>query len=233
MLIFPKLLSWRKAYSHCPLRKRGWTLQERELFVRSVLYTEQQMIWECQSFQATEKSPVLREHDDASFRLFSPPSAHPSLLSDKPVNFSKWYDMVERYTRRQLSYQTDRLPAIPGLAEALEGTTGITKYVAGLWDEDLLEGLLWCVSPPNRYSCPKEGTERKCEYPSWSWASVNDPVVRPSKHLEWAVRHRLEDGVVPCHSSHIEPSNLEPETVPFSSDPRGRTSESSLRVEGF
>ena len=233
MLIFPNLRSWQEAYNHCPLRKRGWTLQERELSFRSVFYTEQQMIWECQSFQATEQSPVPREHDNASFRLFPPPSAHPSLLSDKQVNFSKWYDMLERYTRRQLSYQTDKLPAISGLAGAFEATTRITKYAAGLCEEDLLERLLWCVSPPNRYSYQKEGTGGKYQYPSWSWASVNDPAVWPSKHHRWPLKRHVEDGAVPATHPHIKPSILELETISFGSDPRGRISESSLRVEGI
>ncbi|KAN0122779.1 HET domain containing protein [Hyaloscypha variabilis] len=213
--------SKNEAYNHCPLRKRGWTLQERELSFRSVFYTEQQMIWECQSFQATEQSPVPREHDNASFRLFP---LHPRI----PL-----YYQTNRYTRRQLSYQTDKLPAISGLAGAFEATTRITKYAAGLCEEDLLERLLWCVSPPNRYSYQKEGTGGKYQYPSWSWASVNDPAVWLSKHHRWPLERHVEDGAVPATHPHIKPSILELETIPFGSDPRGRISESSLRVEGI
>ena len=60
--------------------------------------------------------------------------------------------MVESYTTRQLSFQSDRLPAISGLAEAFEQATGITGYAAGLWQEDLLDGLLWSVEERYQYS---------------------------------------------------------------------------------
>jgi hypothetical protein len=56
--IYPVLPEWDESYDHCSLRDRGWTVQERLLSVRSVFYTGDQMIWECQSRQATEQYPT-------------------------------------------------------------------------------------------------------------------------------------------------------------------------------
>jgi hypothetical protein len=120
--------------------------------------------------QATEQCPKLVEPSKKNIRLFFPPSL------DKQVNYSKWYNTMKSYTKRELSHQNDKLPAISGRAEAFEATTGITGYVAGLWEDDLLQGLLWCVSPPNKYSYKIDGTKEKFRHPSWSWASVDRPV---------------------------------------------------------
>jgi hypothetical protein len=38
----------------------------------------------------------------------------------------------------------DKLTPLSGLVGAFEISAGLQKYVAGLWEEDLLEELLWC-----------------------------------------------------------------------------------------
>jgi hypothetical protein len=50
------------------------------------------------------------------------------------------------YSGRQLTYDKDRLPAIEGAARALQSRApagSLEKYLARLWSEDLLFGLLW------------------------------------------------------------------------------------------
>ena len=50
--------------------------------------------------------------------------------------------IVEAYTRRIITMETDRLTAIAGLATEYQKAMG-DVYLAGLWN--ILDGLLWSV----------------------------------------------------------------------------------------
>jgi hypothetical protein len=73
----------------------------------------------------------------------------------------RWYSIVDDYEKRLLSDVDDIFPAIAGLAEEIESLT----YLAGLWEEDIHQGLLWisfrAVNAPMLYRAP-----------SWSWAAA-------------------------------------------------------------
>jgi len=80
-----------------------------------------------------------------------------------------WYDMVQEYSRRTLTLGMDRLPAMSGLAAHFQQKMK-SQYIAGLWEDDLVRGLLWVTGATS-------GTRARppLEYvaPSWSWASVS------------------------------------------------------------
>lgn len=141
------------------------------------------------------------------------------LSPDRDVNFSKWYAMVENYTKRKLSHPSDKLPAISGLAEAFEEASGITGYVAGLWEEDLIEGLLWSVASEDDTTSVVETRP-----PSWSWASVDGAITWWTRSFlkDWSTKNALQ----------AKPSVISLEIVPSGSDPRGRLSLASLKVNG-
>jgi hypothetical protein len=52
---------------------------------------------------------------------------------------------------RELTYPSDVLPALSGIASKISEIYGL-HYVAGLWGEDLQLGLLWQSGPPNNVS---------------------------------------------------------------------------------
>jgi hypothetical protein len=76
-----------------------------------------------------------------------------------------WYRTLERYLQRDITYHSDRLPAIAGLARACAERMQM-RYCAGLWVEDLRAGLLWDTKG--------RGTNNKSisGCPSWNWAAV-------------------------------------------------------------
>ncbi|KAK5117737.1 hypothetical protein LTR85_008712 [Meristemomyces frigidus] len=84
----------------------------------------------------------------------------------------RWRDLVSQYSHRHLTYATDTLPALSGLAKSWQARSpGLGQYLAGLWEHDLLRGLLW--------QCVDRGeTARPGDYlaPSWSWASLRGAV---------------------------------------------------------
>jgi hypothetical protein len=99
-------------------------------------------------------------------------SQRPSQLSTEATVeelLQRWYNIVEAYAVRDLTFEKDRLPAIAGIAKVVGSLTGYS-YKAGLWDEDLIRGLAWFI----RTNVNQNRRARCSDYvaPSWSWASL-------------------------------------------------------------
>ncbi len=73
-----------------------------------------------------------------------------------------------RYSALSLSYESDRLPALSGIASRFCGA-GLRTYAAGLWREDLARGLLWYVGFDWISSSQRP---LPLQAPTWSWASI-------------------------------------------------------------
>jgi hypothetical protein len=137
-----------------PLDTRGWTFQERHLAQRSVRYLPHQIIWECSTLKHMETFP---------FDRFGPETS------------SGWEHSVQKFTKRSLSYASDRAAAISGLAARHHRLTN-ERYLSGLWQNGaVISQLLW-----NQHQYP--GTSF-CEAhsipgaPSWSWLSITQPII--------------------------------------------------------
>jgi hypothetical protein len=154
-----------------PLNNRAWVLQEQILSQRSLLFTNDRLVWCCTTMSTNEKFPMgmdLRVQPNPD-----PPSDHlhemhcilNAIEQNSSYNdpYACWDKIVQAFTARNLTFQDDRLPAIAGIAKRFATITNDT-YHAGLWRRDLLNGMLW-------YS--KSATAKETRAPSWSWASVN------------------------------------------------------------
>lgn len=105
--------------------------------------------------------------------------------------YDSWYEAVSRYTSRDLTNKSDKLPAISGVAARFNDLLRDT-YFAGLWAGDIGQGLLWsrrAFEPvhvePELAKRPgiggwgesvKEWNDTWRGAPSWSWASVDGAV---------------------------------------------------------
>lgn len=80
--------------------------------------------------------------------------------------------MIEEYTSRQCSNQSDRLLAVAGIAEVFgelpEARQKQNQYLAGLWYTRLEWFLCWYITSTSLY---REHTDDYIA-PSWSWAST-------------------------------------------------------------
>lgn len=81
--------------------------------------------------------------------------------------------MARLYARRKLTFHSDKLPALAGLARAFQHKFQ-TRYIAGLWETTLLEDLLWSYDTYN--SEAKVALKDVQHAPSWSWLSVEGEV---------------------------------------------------------
>lgn len=159
-----------------PISKRAWTLQERLLSPRALIYGSR-FLWQCHTAQYSDGGI-----EDWSFDVLG--SGHRRLLSGASGSiqsarqaeigsqqvFQVWYHTVQEYTRRELTLPSDKLPAIAGMAKAVHDITG-DLYLAGLWKSNLAYELMWSSNPPTKFATPSVWRA-----PSWSWASIDNGV---------------------------------------------------------
>lgn len=138
------------------LSTRGWVFQERVLSPRTLHFGESEVGWECQSLITCECSASSQRYRRTTSLL--------KLAQDK----MDWKEVVEEYTRMDLTVAEDRLMALSGLAETRQSWNK-QQYVAGMWEQDLKRFLVWrteTTRPPLKSYIA----------PSWSWASVTGSI---------------------------------------------------------
>ncbi|KAI3324695.1 heterokaryon incompatibility protein-domain-containing protein [Xylariaceae sp. AK1471] len=235
-----------------PLHDRGWTLQEAILSTRVVFYTPTELQWQCQAVQTCEcQIPPPTKLGVITTR------AHMQGSSGRPRQpreiFAAWDRIVETYTERLLTNPEDKLPALSGLARLVRRNISIAmglhnpdfsdepplprqlEYVAGLWADDLIRGMLWdplhmtvqLPSSPLQTTTTTsitganvlDDTSLKIEEspyyraPSFSWASVDGPVTYRSRNLNLS-----QDD-----TSYVETARvIDVWSQPASKDPFGR-----------
>lgn len=79
-----------------------------------------------------------------------------------------WYRILNAYSLRQLSFESDRLDVISSLAERLSRIIG-DEYIGGMWRSNLLECLQWRPDTQDRGKEAVRQTRHRA--PTWSWAS--------------------------------------------------------------
>lgn len=168
--------SGRDPVSSEPLQSRAWCLQERYLAQRILLYGAEQLFWECRAISRAEDGDLRLGNLHNLDRLKGTASIERTIFGPRPdgdseVNYRGWYEMIEEYTQRSITHQSDRFPALSGVADAIAQTSR-DIYHAGVWRKGLVEGLLWCAM--SRDGPLKKPTSYRA--PSWSWASVEGPV---------------------------------------------------------
>lgn len=177
-----------------PLLSRAWAYQERLLAPRVLHFGAQEVFWECMQdldcecgamkWTATKHMGSYASRNTAGqlppkishYAALHIGTAQKSKVSDlkrKEKLLSRWQEMVEEYTRRSLTFATDRLPAFSGVAAEMVEALRM-RYRAGQWVETLPVGLLWERSDPTGITRLMTNDLRPA--PSWSWASVDAPV---------------------------------------------------------
>jgi len=173
---------WATNVTESVVNNRGWVLQERIMTPRVLHFAHDQLFWECREQSASEKYPhgvpgsfsagaqfkANLDHD-----LYVAKAARGELDNNSVACcYGAWEHLLFFYTRTELSWPTDKLVAISGMAKSLGTALGDT-YVAGMWRQNLEAQLLW-----RRLEIPGEVCSRARQYiaPTWSWASTDGPV---------------------------------------------------------
>lgn len=200
------------------LNQRAWVMQERHLSPRILHFTSEQIFWECNETVCSETHPEadpieLFQRPVRSKALLgqitadklSLPTPPPVRLRGLPTNvYELWYALVGRYSCGGLTKTRDKLIALSGIAREIAQCMGASEddYIAGLWRQDLLYGLLWktptIIGPASRRVRP--GREEPYQAPSWSWASVNCPAT-----VNYRLHSTPHDALAVVEKVHVTP----------------------------
>ena len=132
----------RPQLENMPLFQRAWTLQERVLSRRIVHYSEQQMIWQCKTCLVSEDGQYSSiEMARMEGKLVDLLDVDLQSKVATPVRL-KWHVLVTEFTRKRLTHDADKLPALSGIASEVARLTG-DKYLVGLWQRRIRDELLW------------------------------------------------------------------------------------------
>lgn len=146
----------RTSVNQCHLASRGWALQERLLPCRTLYVGNRGFFWECCAAKTsdffTEGAPP-----DWNHRHWKGPRNEPW----------DWDSVAEHYSATTLTFSSDRLPALSGIAQRQAEFTR-DDYIAGMWRSSLVADLPWMVE--QMWSRTKRPEWRA---PSWSWLSVD------------------------------------------------------------
>lgn len=156
-----------------PVHKRGWCMQEYFLSPRQLIFAWHTLQYRCQT-ETRNIGGADNPHWVSSARQPVPKRdlpRSPKTREEKEKIRKAWNAIIENYTKRALSVASDKLVAFAALAEEFQGTIQ-SPYLAGLWESELLPGLLW------KKNFPHHSPKRPKDYqaPSWSWASVDGEV---------------------------------------------------------
>lgn len=142
-----------------PLDKRAWTLQERLLATRFLGFSTAELQWSCRM-----RSNCEGGHQDSPNRQFH--SLYSIDTCQKAFHF--WHDQVMEFSKRQLSFPSDKLPAISGVASKISGIIS-SEYIAGLWRNNLIRDMCW---ERHMFQSVKWQATAAWRAPTFSWVSV-------------------------------------------------------------
>ena len=203
------LRSFRGLDTRAPLLSRAWVFQERCLARRTLHFHAHELIWECKMGLMCE----CRGLDVIDRNKTWYPGWQARHISWKAAEFPNmadlWLEVVQWFTELDLTYESDRLPALSGIASRFSGPV-LKTYLAGLWKEDLARSLLWFISGW------KSSSSRPLPLgaPTWSWASISlnkkmDTLLTPFSGLGTPPTFHQDRSFrvleAHCHSSTVNP----------------------------
>jgi Heterokaryon incompatibility protein (HET) len=211
----PLLSDGRPAEMEGPLVERAWALQEHVLCSRVLHYTSSELVFECRNMYNCECTSRFRQTS------ITTPALLPNTFGSKSrqVQFTAWHRLVEKYTLRKLTRASDKLPAISGMALKIQDMVE-SEYLAGLWQSNLVEDLLWS-SAPDLQDPDLASPLSDYRAPTWSWASVDTQIRYEDQDIRHADTHQYLASI----------TNAECE-VASASYPLGEVLSGSINVHG-
>ncbi|KAF8849351.1 HET-domain-containing protein [Acephala macrosclerotiorum] len=193
--------NWFRCTALGPLGLRGWCLQEKLLSRRILFYGKRQIYWQCASARkAADGESVPASAARSQANIGNDVSDWPDVLRLRQLHreaatpeqrqaietkiYKTWHNVLFLYINRRLTFYSDRLPGLAGMATLIHELTG-DQYVAGFWHKYLLTSLIWThTKSVLREEAPRSIAERyetetpeweketsKMSGPSWSWCS--------------------------------------------------------------
>lgn len=177
------IILWEKELTQAPLHRQAWVLQERLLARRVLHFGERQLMWEWHEHAAAdiyssgikEVSPLVQRAHFKDLDYY-PPWNRAELKTDdlRTVTLRIWERIVNQYSQCLLTYPSDRVKALDGIARRFERMLD-DECVFGMWKSDMARQFLWRVEggglyPPSNLLYTEQ---RWYAVPSWSWLAAD------------------------------------------------------------
>ncbi|KAF2648776.1 HET-domain-containing protein [Lophiostoma macrostomum CBS 122681] len=153
-----------------PVNTRAWTFQESELSRRLLSFGETQFKFLCQELRQHENGERMHRAQRASLSKVLSSSNGMYTGTERDI-LRLWYQYVEDYSGRGMTDPEDKFAALAGVAKSFQDVLKC-KYMFGLWENDLITGLLWRT---HRTGPDQSGNYERWPHraPSWSWGSID------------------------------------------------------------
>ncbi|KAL2063296.1 hypothetical protein VTL71DRAFT_5101 [Oculimacula yallundae] len=187
-IAMPKTI--KRMFNGGEVGNRGWTMQEYMLSPRLMIFEESEVLWQCSTGDLRGVVPGGSSYTTSLKRLTSVAHAVGKSTSSQEA---LWRNIVEDYSGRQLTLQSDRLPAISGISTAFSQKWK-DEYLCGMWGCLIPAHLGWYLKIP-------WGNERTNTHPTWSWTSI------PSK-VKFDVVHVSDVEILNCGVDLLDTNNV-------------------------
>lgn len=129
-----------------PLETRAWTLQERYLARHLITFMPCGITWSCKAMSVDEVGQSIPDFSRTD----------------------NWFRLLVEYTKRSLTFPSDRTEALLGIAGDFVRRSWKDQYIPdyGVWQDRFMEQLLWFQDEP--YSDEGQSPNK----PSWSWTAT-------------------------------------------------------------
>ncbi|KAK0710605.1 heterokaryon incompatibility protein-domain-containing protein [Lasiosphaeris hirsuta] len=159
---------------------RGWTYQERLLSNRCLFFINDTVYFQChratwgEDYGAEDQRvAICAPMMDIKLSLSLDPSkillgARYRIRTHRTAYFPEYCRLVEEYTSRDMTFDTDRILGFGAVLNIFRGVYGLS-FIYGLPEEMLHESLLW--QPAKKMKRVLGGKKANWPmFPSWSWA---------------------------------------------------------------
>ena len=158
----------------CKWSQRAWTMQEKALSRRTLVFTKEQVFWNCHQAYFCEESCF--EVPKTRLKHFNPSVHRLSTQQLTEANSDPWglyEELINKYMLRDLTYKGDVHAAIEGILDAMERSSK-TKFHWGLPLSRFELALSWeTLHGVDRRvalsTLPMTSLRKKVTFPSWSW----------------------------------------------------------------
>lgn len=140
---------------------RGWTFQELLHSKRLLFFTEQQASFHCDTSLRSEAINRENFNDSGLFMRSITMRSDEAGARSKKLILESYKAMVEEYTSRSLSYDTDVENAFSGLASVLVQWCGGSPVVHGMASRFFGYSMHWGFDSGR--------CQKRAAFPSWSW----------------------------------------------------------------
>jgi Heterokaryon incompatibility protein (HET) len=184
--------SLKHVISVSPWDSRGWTMQERLLSRRCIYFSHDYVYFQCNretlsetggsimtwadvEVQGGNKEEVERVRITNPLAHFRQPSAKKHTIESEhdqttrqTHDFDGYAELIELYSKRQLSFQTDALNAVAGMLKVMQNRLG-GDLIAGVPSQYLDLVMMWSPAEPLDRTTPIGAGANV--FPTWSWTA--------------------------------------------------------------